>query len=75
MSYTSIPLLSGALTAFTVGHMKVTQDLLRGLALGIFSVADAGSLFLMHFTANIRVCYAGLWIFKSSYMLLITIAV
>ncbi|XP_012657564.2 thiamine transporter 2-like [Otolemur garnettii] len=64
----------GALTAFAVGYVKVSWDLLGELALGIFSAADAGSLFLMHFTTNIWVCYASLLIFKSSYMLLITIA-
>lgn len=64
----------GAIAAFTVGYMKVNWNLLGELALGIFSAADAGSLFLMHFTANIWVCYASLLIFKSSYMLLITIA-
>ncbi|XP_012604949.2 thiamine transporter 2-like [Microcebus murinus] len=65
----------GAIAAFTVGYVKVNWDLLGELALGIFSAADAGSLFLMHFTTNIWVCYASLLIFKSSYMLLITIAV
>ncbi|XP_012497945.1 PREDICTED: thiamine transporter 2-like [Propithecus coquereli] len=64
----------GAIAAFTVGYVKVNWDLLGELALGIFSAADAGSLFLMHFTTNIWVCYASLLIFKSSYMLLITIA-
>ncbi|XP_077725189.1 thiamine transporter 2-like [Canis aureus] len=64
----------GALAAFTAGCVKVNWDLLGELALAIFSAADAGSLFLMHYTTNIWVCYAGFLIFKSSYMLLITIA-
>uniref|UniRef100_A0A8C0R3L3 Thiamine transporter 2-like n=1 Tax=Canis lupus dingo TaxID=286419 RepID=A0A8C0R3L3_CANLU len=65
----------GALAAFTAGCVKVNWDLLGELALAIFSAADAGSLFLMHYTTNIWVCYAGFLIFKSSYMLLITIAI
>nr|XP_045223748.1 thiamine transporter 2 isoform X4 [Macaca fascicularis] len=65
----------GAVAAFAVGYVKVNWDLLGELALAVFSVVNAGSLFLMHYTANIWACYAGYLIFKSSYMLLITIAV
>lgn len=68
-------LFSGAVAAFAVGYVKVNWDLLGELALAVFSVVNAGSLFLMHYTANIWACYAGYLIFKSSYMLLITIAV
>ncbi|XP_040306739.1 thiamine transporter 2-like isoform X1 [Herpailurus yagouaroundi] len=64
----------GALAAFTAGCVKVHWNLLGELALAIFSAADAGSLLLMHYTTNIWVCYAGFLIFKSSYMLLITVA-
>eukprot|EP00069_Balaena_mysticetus_P001612 bmy_03799T0 len=65
----------GALAAFAVGFVKVNWDLLGELALAIFSVVNAGSLFLMHYTTNIWVCYAGYLLFKTGYMLLITIAV
>ncbi|KAF5915840.1 hypothetical protein HPG69_019072 [Diceros bicornis minor] len=64
----------GALAAFTVGYMKVNRDLPVELALGIFSAADVGSLFLVHFTTSTWVCYAGFLTLKSSYMLLITVA-
>uniref|UniRef100_A0A8C5MC72 Solute carrier family 19 member 3 n=1 Tax=Leptobrachium leishanense TaxID=445787 RepID=A0A8C5MC72_9ANUR len=64
----------GALVSFLVGYVKINWDLTGELALGIFSAVDAGSLFLMNYTSNIWVCYAGYLIFKSSYMLLITIA-
>ncbi|XP_062933042.1 thiamine transporter 2-like [Cynocephalus volans] len=64
----------GSVAAFAVGYVKVNWDLLGELALAIFSVVNAGSLFLMHYTPNIWACYAGYLIFKSSYMLLITIA-
>uniref|UniRef100_G1RSX2 Solute carrier family 19 member 3 n=1 Tax=Nomascus leucogenys TaxID=61853 RepID=G1RSX2_NOMLE len=71
----AIATFGGAVAAFAVGYVKVNWDLLGELALAVFSVVNAGSLFLMHYTANIWACYAGYLIFKSSYMLLITIAV
>ncbi|NXJ12914.1 S19A3 protein, partial [Odontophorus gujanensis] len=63
-----------SVTSFMVAYLKMNWDLFGELALGIFSTMDAGSLFLMHFTTNIWVCYASYLIFKASYMLLITIA-
>ncbi|XP_066201702.1 thiamine transporter 2 [Saccopteryx leptura] len=71
----AIATFGGALAAFAVGYVKVNWDLLGELALAVFSVVNAGSLFLMHYTTDIWACYAGYLIFKSSYMLLITIAV
>nr|XP_003474482.1 thiamine transporter 2 isoform X1 [Cavia porcellus]XP_013013192.1 thiamine transporter 2 isoform X1 [Cavia porcellus]XP_013013195.1 thiamine transporter 2 isoform X1 [Cavia porcellus] len=71
----AIATFGGALAAFAVGHVKVNWDLLGELALAVFSVIGAGSLFLMHYTLSIWLSYAGYLIFKSSYMLLITIAV
>ncbi|NWR61578.1 S19A3 protein, partial [Bucorvus abyssinicus] len=63
-----------SVTSFIVQYMKINWDLYGELALGIFSVIDAGSLFLMHFTTNIWACYTGYLVFKACYMLLITIA-
>ncbi|XP_036995141.2 thiamine transporter 2 [Artibeus jamaicensis] len=71
----AIATFGGAVAAFAVGYVKVNWDLLGELALAVFSVVNAGSLFLMHYTTNIWACYAGYLTFKSSYMLLITIAV
>ncbi|XP_023980236.1 thiamine transporter 2 [Physeter macrocephalus] len=71
----AIATFGGALAAFAVGYVKVNWDLLGELALAIFSVVNAGSLFLMHYTTNIWACYAGYLLFKTGYMLLITIAV
>ncbi|NWR83712.1 S19A3 protein, partial [Furnarius figulus] len=62
------------ITAFLVQYMKINWDLFGELALGIFSAVDAGSLFLMHFSTNIWVCYASYLIFKACYVLLLTIA-
>ncbi|XP_027528824.1 thiamine transporter 2-like, partial [Neopelma chrysocephalum] len=63
-----------SVTSFLVQYVKINWDLFGELALGIFSAVDAGSLFLMHFSTNIWVCYAGYLIFKACYMLLLTIA-
>ncbi|XP_026970253.1 thiamine transporter 2 [Sagmatias obliquidens] len=71
----AIATFGGALAAFAVGYVKVNWDLLGELALAIFSVVNAGSLFLMHYTTSIWACYAGFLLFKTGYMLLITIAV
>ncbi|XP_027731809.1 thiamine transporter 2 [Vombatus ursinus] len=71
----AVATFGGAMAALAVGYVKINWDLFGELALGIFSVIDAGSLFLMHFTNNIWLCYVGFLIFKSVYMLLITIAV
>ncbi|XP_064008892.1 thiamine transporter 2 [Pogoniulus pusillus] len=64
----------GSAAAMAVGYVRLNWDLSGELALGIFSVMDAGALFLMHFTDNIWACYAGYLVFKACYMLLITIA-
>ncbi|XP_004385877.1 thiamine transporter 2 [Trichechus manatus latirostris] len=71
----AIATFGGAVAAFAVGYVKVNWNLLGELALGVFSGVNAGALLLMHYTTNIWVCYAGYLIFKSGYMLLITIAV
>ncbi|KAM5267059.1 thiamine transporter 2 isoform 3-T4 [Hipposideros larvatus] len=71
----AIATFGGAVAAFAVGYVKVNWDLLGEMALAVFSVVNAGSLFLMHYTTDIWACYAGYLIFKAGYMLLITIAV
>ncbi|GAA6221592.1 thiamine transporter 2-like [Lates japonicus] len=65
--------LVGAAAAFSVGHIKVTWAVWGELALGLFSAVGAGAVFLMALTSSIWACYAGYVIFKSCYMLLITI--
>ncbi|XP_030600970.1 solute carrier family 19 member 3b [Archocentrus centrarchus] len=65
--------LVGAAAAFSVGYIKVTWAMWGELALGLFSAVGSGAVFLMAFTGNIWVCYVGYAIFKSCYMLLITI--
>ncbi|XP_047450121.1 solute carrier family 19 member 3b [Mugil cephalus] len=65
--------LVGAAAAFSVGYIKVTWAVWGELALGLFSAVGAGAVFLMALTSNIWASYAGYMIFKSCYMLLITI--
>ncbi|KAM9316443.1 thiamine transporter 2 [Gastrophryne carolinensis] len=64
----------GALSSLAVGYVKVDWELSGELALAIFSAVNAGAIFLMDYSFNIWMCYAGYLVFKSSYMLLITIA-
>ncbi|KAF1393894.1 hypothetical protein PFLUV_G00020780 [Perca fluviatilis] len=65
--------LVGAAAAFSVGHIKVTWAVWGELALGLFSAVGTGAVFLMALTSSIWACYAAYVIFKSCYMLLITI--
>uniref|UniRef100_A0A3Q4GL75 Solute carrier family 19 member 3b n=1 Tax=Neolamprologus brichardi TaxID=32507 RepID=A0A3Q4GL75_NEOBR len=65
--------LVGAAAAFSVGYIKVTWVVWGELALGMFSAVGSGAVFLMAFTSSIWLCYVGYAIFKSCYMLLITI--
>ncbi|XP_078060239.1 thiamine transporter 2-like [Mustelus asterias] len=65
--------LTGAITSFGVGYVKLDWSVWGELVLGIFSAVSSASVFMMGITDNIWVCYAGYMIFKASYMLLITI--
>ncbi|KAE8604719.1 hypothetical protein XENTR_v10014806 [Xenopus tropicalis] len=64
----------GAVLSFLVAYVKVNWDVFGELALTIFSAIDAGAIFFMVYSGNIWMCYAGFIIFKSCYMLVITIA-
>ncbi|XP_068172765.1 thiamine transporter 1-like [Antennarius striatus] len=63
----------GAAAAFSVGHVRVTWAVWGELALGMFSAVATGAVFVMALTSSIWVCYACYVLFKSCYMLLITI--
>ncbi|XP_067897781.1 thiamine transporter 2-like [Heterodontus francisci] len=65
--------LAGAITSFGVGYIKLDWAVWGELVLGIFSGVSSAAVFIMDYTDNIWVCYAGYMIFKASYMLLITI--
>ncbi|XDV32013.1 hypothetical protein PO909_002917, partial [Leuciscus waleckii] len=66
--------LFGAAAAYGIGFASTDWSRWGEMALGALSALEAGALFAMVFSANIWVCYCGYIIFKSLYMLLITIA-
>jgi len=65
---------TGAAAAYGIGFASADWSRWGEIALGGLSAMEAGALFAMVFSANIWVCYCGYIIFKSLYMLLITIA-
>ncbi|KAG8445476.1 hypothetical protein GDO86_010306 [Hymenochirus boettgeri] len=70
----AVSTLLGALSAFVVGFIKVNWEVSGEMALAFFSAVDAGAVFLMDYSTNIWLCYAGYLVFKSAYTFLITIA-
>ncbi|XP_056613524.1 thiamine transporter 2 [Triplophysa dalaica] len=66
--------LFGAAAAYGVGFTSADWSLWGEMTLGALSALEGGALFAMVFSANIWVCYCGYILFKSLYMLLITIA-
>ncbi|XP_026106912.1 thiamine transporter 2-like [Carassius auratus] len=66
--------LLGAAAAYGISFSSVDWSRWGEVALGTLSALEGGALFAMVFSANIWVCYCGYIIFKSLYMLLITIA-
>ncbi|KAK2831835.1 hypothetical protein Q7C36_016921 [Tachysurus vachellii] len=66
--------LFGAASAYGVGFSHVNWSRWGELALGSLSALSSAALYVMVFISNIWVCYVGYIVFKSLYMLLITIA-
>ncbi|XP_059850526.1 thiamine transporter 2-like isoform X2 [Hypanus sabinus] len=66
--------LVGATCSFAIGHMKLDWEVWGELALGTLSVVNSGVLYVMALTNGIWVSYTCYTILKSSYMVLITIA-
>ncbi|XP_051965854.1 thiamine transporter 1 [Xyrauchen texanus] len=66
--------LFGAAAAYGIGFSSADWSRWGEMALGALSALEGGALFAMVFSGNIWVCYCGYIIFKSLYMLLITIA-
>lgn len=65
---------TGASAAYGISFSSTDWSRWGEVALGALSALEGGALFAMVFSANIWVCYCGYIIFKSLYMLLITIA-
>lgn len=70
----TISTLLGAFAAFSVGLVKVSWAVWGELALCVFSIVIALSVYVMDTVRNIWVCYTSYVIFRTAYMLLITIA-
>ncbi|KAI5099318.1 thiamine transporter 2, partial [Silurus meridionalis] len=66
--------LCGAASAYGVGFTSVNWSRWGELALGSLSALSSAALYVMVFIPNIWICYGGYIVFKSLYMLLITIA-
>ncbi len=65
---------TGAAAAYGIGFSSTDWSRWGEVALGALSALEGGALFTMVFSDNIWVCYCGYILFKSLYMLLITIA-
>ncbi|TTH99997.1 Thiamine transporter 2 [Bagarius yarrelli] len=66
--------LFGAASAYSVGFSQVYWSRWGELAISSLSAFSSAALFIMVYISNIWVCYGGYIVFKSLYMLLITIA-
>lgn len=64
----------GAAAAYGIGLSSADWSRWGEMALSALSALEGGALFAMVFSGNIWVCYGGYILFKSLYMLLITIA-
>uniref|UniRef100_A0A8C4QTN0 Solute carrier family 19 member 3b n=1 Tax=Eptatretus burgeri TaxID=7764 RepID=A0A8C4QTN0_EPTBU len=70
----AISTLTAAMASFAVGYIHVDWAVWGEVALGAFSILDAGMLIIMALIENIWVCYSLYIVFKGSYMFLITIS-
>ncbi|XP_064413343.1 thiamine transporter 1 [Latimeria chalumnae] len=73
-SVEAVSTLLGAVAAFIVGYIQISWSTWGGLALSVSSFTIAVALYIMDTVRNIWVCYASYVVFRSLYMLLITIA-
>ncbi|XP_062308229.1 thiamine transporter 1-like [Osmerus eperlanus] len=65
--------LSGAAASVAVGHVALDWSVWGELFLGVFTALLAGALYLMELTCSIWVCYGCYALFKTVYMLVITV--
>ncbi|XP_078514444.1 thiamine transporter 1 [Lissotriton helveticus] len=73
-SVEAVSTLLGAVAVFAVGYIKLTWSTWGELALAVFAFIIAAAVYVMDTVRNIWVCYACYVVFRSIYMLLITIA-
>ncbi|XP_030058092.1 thiamine transporter 1 [Microcaecilia unicolor] len=73
-SVEAVSTLLGAVAVFAVGYVKLSWSTWGELALSMFAILIAAAVYVMDTVRNIWVCYASYVLFRSVYMLLITIA-
>ncbi|XP_063811715.1 thiamine transporter 1 [Pseudophryne corroboree] len=73
-SVEAVSTLLGAVAVFFVGYIKMSWSTWGELLLALFSLVIAISIYIMDIIGNIWVCYAMYVLFRSIYMILITIA-
>ncbi|XP_069492581.1 thiamine transporter 1 [Ambystoma mexicanum] len=73
-SVEAVSTLLGAVAVFAVGYIKITWSTWGELALSLFAFLIAAAVYVMDTVRNIWVCYACYVLFRSLYMLLITVA-
>ncbi|KAM4795712.1 thiamine transporter 1 [Rhinophrynus dorsalis] len=73
-SVEAVSTLLGAVAVFAVGYIKTSWSTWGELLLALFSLIIAVTIYIMDTIRNIWVCYVSYVLFRSIYMLLITIA-
>lgn len=72
--YNYVTMISGAITSFAAGYMKIRWKLWSELVIGAITGAMAALLLLMGSTENIWVCYVTYILFRGLYQFLVPIA-
>ncbi|XP_069617780.1 thiamine transporter 1 isoform X2 [Ranitomeya imitator] len=73
-SVEAVSTLLGAVAVFIVGYIKISWSTWGELLLAVFAMIIAVIVYIMDIIRNIWVCYAMYVLFRSIYMILITIA-
>ncbi|KAM4699621.1 thiamine transporter 1 [Discoglossus pictus] len=73
-SVEAVSTLLGAIAVFAVGYIKTSWSKWGQLLLALFSMVIAATVYVMVTIRNIWICYISYVLFRSIYMLLITIA-
>ncbi|KAM8976487.1 thiamine transporter 1 [Pelodytes ibericus] len=73
-SVEAVSTLLGAVAVFAVGYIKTSWSTWGELLLALFSLIIAVNVYIMDIIGSIWVCYVSYILFRSIYMLLITIA-
>lgn len=69
-----IPPVSGAITSFAAGFVKIRWVRWSKLLIAVVTATQAGLVFLLSRTSSIWLCYAAFVLFRGSYQFLVPIA-